>query len=63
MQKSEFPKMRHYVGFSQIGSHMYMHAQRNTHFVITLVSLKDRSIAELPTYVKNTIHKLLSTKT
>ena len=22
MQKSGFPKMRHYVGFSQIGSHM-----------------------------------------
>ena len=22
MQKSEFPKMRHYVGFSQIGSHI-----------------------------------------
>ena len=33
-------------------AHMYMHAQRNTHFVITLVSLKDGGIAELPTYVK-----------
>ena len=22
MQKSEFPKMRHYVGFWQIGSHL-----------------------------------------
>ena len=22
MQKSEFPKMRHYIGFWQIGSHM-----------------------------------------
>ena len=26
MQKSEFPRMRHYVGFSQIGSHMYIHS-------------------------------------
>ena len=33
-------------------AHMYMHAQRNTNFVITLVSLNDASIAELPTYVK-----------
>ena len=23
MRKSEFPNMRHYVGFSQIGSHIY----------------------------------------
>ena len=23
MQKSGFPKMRHYVGFSQIGSHIF----------------------------------------
>ena len=24
MQKSGFPKMRHYVGFWQIGTHMYV---------------------------------------
>ena len=26
MQKSEFPKMRHYVGFWQIGSHNYVYS-------------------------------------
>ena len=29
MQKSEFPKMRHYVGFWQIGSQIIVNALKN----------------------------------
>ena len=31
MQKSGFPKMRHYVGFSQIGSHLLIASGPDTH--------------------------------
>ena len=53
MQKSGFPKMRHYVGFSQIGSHICMH------IAIHCLKVERKQAYEPPLHVEQTalVHK------